>query len=161
MKISMVAIVDESWGIGKNNSLLCHLPADLSHFKSITMGKPMIMGRNTYDSIGRVLPGRLNIILSRKTTKIPGAVVVDSLEKAIELIKNQPEAMIIGGASLYIQALPFATHLYLTVIHHTFDADTYFPSFDKTQWTCTHELQKIHDAQNPFDLTFYEYIRNA
>jgi dihydrofolate reductase len=160
MKISIVVIVDETGAIGKNNSLLCHLPADLSHFKSITMGKPIIMGRNTHNSIGRVLPGRMNIVLSHKTSEIPGAVVVNSLEQAFELTKNQPEVMIIGGASLYSQALPLATHLYLTLIHHTFDADTYFPAFDKMEWKCTNETQKKHDEHNAFDLTFYEYTRN-
>lgn len=102
--ISLIAAIDESGGLGINNQLLCHLPADLQHFKSITMGKPIIMGRKTFDSIGKPLPGRLNIVLSRSLSFIDGVHVLDSLEKAIEYTAGHDEIMIIGGAVLFNDA---------------------------------------------------------
>jgi dihydrofolate reductase len=99
--ISMIAAIDEGNGLGIKNQLLCHLPADLQHFKSITMGKPIIMGRSTFESIGKPLPGRLNIVLSRSIKQLDGTVVVDSLDKAITAANNANEIMIIGGADLF------------------------------------------------------------
>lgn len=160
MMISLIAAVDEQFGLGKNNALLCHLPADLQHFKSLTMGKPIIMGRHTFDSIGKTLPGRMNIILSRQQLNIPDATVVDSLEKALLLTKNQSEVMIIGGANVYEQAIEQAHRIYLTVIHHQFDADVFFPRLNKTHWKCLRAIERPRDEKNPFDMTFYEYQRH-
>ena len=157
--ISLVAAVDENRGLGKDNHLLCHLPADLKHFKTLTMGKPIIMGRNTYDSIGKPLPGRLNIILSRKKLSLEGVEVVDSLAKALALVKNTPEVMIIGGATVYEQALSLASQVYLTVIHHQFDADVLFPAISKTDWQCKEAVFQQHDEKNNYDMTFYRYER--
>ncbi|HHF7345679.1 TPA: dihydrofolate reductase [Legionella feeleii] len=157
--ISLVAAVDENRGLGKDNQLLCHLPADLKHFKTLTMGKPIIMGRNTYDSIGKPLPGRLNIILSRKKLSLEGVEVVDSLAKALALVKNTPEVMIIGGATVYEQALSLASQVYLTVIHHQFDADVFFPAISKTDWQCKEAVFQQHDEKNNYDMTFYRYER--
>lgn len=157
--ISFIAAVDEHRGLGKNNQLLCHLPADLAHFKQVTMGKPIIMGRKTFASIGRPLPGRLNIVLSRTESVIPGVVTVSSLPEALKQVSEFPEAMIIGGAELFEQALPLASRLYLTVIHHCFDADVFFPFLDEDEWSCLEALPRQADEKNQYDLTFYYYER--
>lgn len=158
--ISLIAAVDESWGLGKDNRLLCHLPADLKHFKTLTMGKPIIMGKNTYDSIGKPLPGRFNIVLSRHAAAIEDVQVVDSLAKAFSLVKEAPEVMVIGGASIYEQALPLASRIYLTLIHHQFAADVFFPSLDREVWHCKEANFRKSDDKNPYDITFCLYERN-
>ncbi|WP_019215976.1 dihydrofolate reductase [Legionella tunisiensis] len=145
--ISLIAAVDENRGLGKDNHLLCHLPADLKHFKTVTMGKPIIMGRNTYDSIGKPLPGRLNIVLSRQNLSLEGVAVVDSLTKALALVKNVPDVMIIGGATVYEQSLDLASQVYLTVIHHQFDADVFFPTLSKTDWQCKDAVFQQRDEK--------------
>lgn len=157
--ISLIAAVDERLGMGKNNALLCHLPADLQHFKSLTLGKPIIMGRKTFESIGKALPGRKNIVLSRNLLTVDDVTVVDSLEAALQLTLDQPEVMIIGGAQIYNQAIIHAKKLYLTVIHHQFDADVFFPEIDKAEWACIAEVKKVRDEKNKYDMTFYTYQR--
>ena len=157
--ISLIAAVDEAWGMGKNNGLLCHLPADLKHFKQITLGKPIIMGRKTFESIGRPLPERLNIVLSTHELSILGATVLPSLGKALALVKDEPEVMVIGGAHLFQQVLPLAQRIYLTVIHHQFDADVYFPKIDEGIWRLSIESHRKNDEKNPYDMTFYQYER--
>lgn len=159
MLISLVAIVDENMGLGKDNQLLCYLPADLQHFKSVTMGKPIIMGRKTYESIGKPLPGRMNIVLSHESLSIDGVHVVSSLEAALEITQHEPEVMIIGGASIYEQAIQLAHQIYLTVIHHQFEADVHFPLFNKSTWNCVSRLKKERDEKNKFDMTFCRYLR--
>lgn len=158
--ISLIAAVDKNHGLGKGNKLLCHLPADLKHFKEKTVGKPIIMGRKTYESIGRPLPDRLNIVVSKYTIDIPGVTMAHSLEEALTLTKANSEVMIIGGASIFEQALLVADRIYLTLIHEQFDADVFFPKFDKTIWQCREAIDRAHDEKNPYDLTFYEYERN-
>lgn len=155
--ISLIAALDEAGGIGINNQLLCHLPADLQHFKTITMGKPIIMGRKTYESIGRPLPGRLNIVLSNSCSAIEGVVVVHSLSMALAETKDNAEVMIIGGEQLFKDALPIANRLYITRIHHQFPADVFFPNIDVNRWTCVDEVFRQHDEKNPYDMSFYIY----
>lgn len=157
--INLIAAIDEHRGLGKNNQLLCHLPADLAHFKTITMGKPIIMGRKTFASIGRPLPGRLNIVLSRTEQAIPGVVTVGSLSQALETVADALDVMIIGGATLFEQAWPLASRLFLTVIHHTFAADVFFPSLDQDVWRCLEKTPRQADEKNPYDMTFYYYER--
>lgn len=157
--ISLIAAIDESFGLGKNNQLLCHLPADLKHFKTITMSKPVIMGRKTFESIGKILPGRLNIVLSAKISSIPDAVVVRSISEALKITANVPEVMIIGGANVFEEILPHADRLYLTKIHARFDADVYFPSINLEQWHCSEAIERQQDIANPYDMTFYQYER--
>lgn len=159
--ISLIAAIDENNGLGKDNHLLAHLPADLQHFKTITMGKPIIMGRKTYDSIGKPLPGRLNIILSHHQISVDGVEVVDSLPKAISLVDDVPEAMIIGGATIYEQALTLATRIYLTVIHHQFAADVFFPKLNESTWHCEDKIFRERDEKNSYDMTFYRYERTT
>lgn len=133
--ISIIAAIGKNREIGKKNGLLWHIPEELRHFKQITMGHPVIMGRKTYESIGRPLPGRINIVISQSITPgvIRGVMTVKSLESAIELAKKQPGAdgiFIIGGASVFEQALPLTDKLYLTMVEAEFpDADAFFPNY--------------------------------
>jgi len=158
-RINLIVAMDEKRGIGKNNALLCHLPADLKHFKTLTLGKPIIMGYHTYQSIGKPLPGRLNIVLSRQQRDIEGVTVVHSLQDALQLTQDYDDVMIIGGESVFKQALPLANRIYLTVIHHQFAADVFFPEFDLTQWHRIVMSTKQHDETNQYDMTFYQYDR--
>jgi dihydrofolate reductase len=159
--ISLIAAVDENGGLGQNNQLLCHLPADLKHFKELTMSKPMIMGRKTFESIGKILPGRQNIILSSTIKAIPGAVVVHSLPEAFAQTNNASEVMVIGGAEIFKLTLPIAHRIYLTIIHHSFHPDVFFPPLDLKQWQCTTAHHHPKDEKNPYDLTFYLYERQV
>ena len=159
--ISLIVAADEHGGMGKDNQLLCHLPADLHYFKNKTLGKPIIMGRKTFESIGRVLPERLNIILTRRSLSITGAVVATSLEDALAKPSDYPEVMIIGGANLFEQAYPLAQRIYLTRIHHQFDADVFFSTPDENEWTCIERQNHPADAKNPYAMTFYIYDRQS
>lgn len=158
--ISLIAVIDEERGLGKDNKLLCHLPADLKHFKELTIGKPIIMGRKTYQSIGKALPGRLNIVLSKQAFDIQDGTVVDSLHNALALTTGIPEVMIIGGAQLFQLALPLADRIYLTLVHARFEADVFFPEMDNCSWFCSEKVDRFHDEKNQYDLTFYCYERN-
>jgi dihydrofolate reductase len=155
--ISLIAAIDEQGGLGKNNELLCYLPADLQHFKALTMGKPVIMGRRTFESIGRPLPHRRNIVLSRLLHSISGVEVVSTLKEALALIGSEPEAMVIGGAEIYQQFLIFAHQIYITTIHHTFNADIYFPAIDWSAWRLVTAIDRPKDEKNTYDLKFLHY----
>lgn len=157
--ISLIAAIDEAGGLGINNQLLCYLPADLQHFKTITMGKPIIMGRKTFESIGKPLPGRINIVLSRSALEIEGVQVVDTLVRAINANTNISEVFIIGGSEIFAQSMDVATHIYITRIHHHFEADVFFPTIDESKWQATNEEFRPHDDKNKFDMTFYTYER--
>jgi len=156
MKIVFVVAVAENGVIGKDNALLWRLPDDLKYFKSVTMGKPVIMGRKTYDSIGRPLPGRLNIVISRQAAlKIDGCIVVDSLNAALDAAGDVPEVAVIGGAEIYRQALSRADRVYLTQVHASFEGDVSFPPLPSAEW---HEIHRgeTHgiDDRHPFAFTF-------
>lgn len=153
-KISLIAAVDEQLGLGKNNQLLCHLPADLKHFKALTLGKPILMGHNTFTSIGRPLPQRQNIVLSRSPLEHEGIEVVHSLENALLLVEGVSELMVIGGASIFEQIWPRAKKVYLTRIHHLFESDVYFPAINEDNWTCVSREFRLKDEKNPYDMTF-------
>ena len=155
--ISLVVAMDEAGGLGRDNQLLCHLPADLQHFKKITLNKPVIMGRKTFESIGRLLPQRLNIILSRQEIKIDGAIVVKTLSQAIAEVQDAPEIMIIGGADIFQQAVGFADQIYMTLIHHVFDADVFFPEVDWGFWSLVESKKYAKDEKNRYDMTFIKY----
>jgi dihydrofolate reductase len=152
--------------IGKQNKLPWYLPGDLKYFKQATMGKPLIMGRKTYDSIGRPLPGRLNIVITRDPTyTLEGAKVVYSLAEAIDLAANQAfidgaeEAMVIGGEQIYAQALPLVERLYLTQVHAIVDGDAYFPSFAVNEWQELGREDFKAEGPNPYDYSFVVYQR--
>jgi len=134
-RVSIVVATDEQGGIGLEGRLPWHLPNDLKRFKALTMGKPIVMGRRTFDSIGRALPGRVNIVVSRQSgLGIDGCVVVPSLEAALEAAGEADETCVIGGAEIYRLALPLAETLHLTRVHATVGADTFFPVIDAAQW---------------------------
>ncbi len=159
-RVSCVVVVDQNYGVGKNNQLLCHLPADLKHFKALTWGKPIIMGSNTFYSIGRPLPGRRNIVLSRKEQSIEGVEVMSSLPKALHETASDEEVMVIGGAQVFQEALPYASRIYLTLIEHHFaDADVFFPRLDGNVWHCVSQVHQLPDESNLYALWFCEFER--
>src|SRR5262249_14123565 len=144
--------------IGIENRLPWHLPADLKHFKTLTMNKPIIMGRKTYESIGRPLPGRRNIIISRNPQfSAPGCECVTSLSEALLLTAAAPEVMVIGGTQLIEAALPKADRLYLTFIHQDFDGDCFFPEWDRAQWREISREDHTADSDNPYTFSFVTF----
>ncbi|TXK36760.1 dihydrofolate reductase [Pontibacter qinzhouensis] len=159
--IAIVVAADEQQTIGKDNQLIWHLPADLRHFKAITMGHPIIMGRKTYESIGKPLPGRTSIIITKQPDyKAEGCLVVHSLQEAIGKARDLDEtACIIGGAEIYRQALPYTDTVYLTRIHHSFEGDVFFPELKESEWKQTAAAQHEPDEKNRYAYTFLEYKR--
>jgi len=159
MILSAIVATDLNNAIGKDNKLLWHLPADLKFFKNTTMGAPIIMGRKTFESIGKVLPGRKNIIISRnKDLKIEGAEVYASFE---ELMKNvdAEKAYIIGGAEIYKLAWPYTNEIYRTLVKHEFEADTFYSFIKFADFDLVWEEEHFADEKNKFDYTFQKYIR--
>ena len=134
MTVSIIVAIGENHAIGKNNQLLWHMPNDLKHFKDITSGRTIIMGRKTFDSVGKPLPRRRNIVVTRQDITIPGCEVVKSIEDGLALCKGEDEVFIGGGAEIYKLAMHLTNRIYLTIIHKSFDADTFFPEIDKTEW---------------------------
>ncbi|MBW3697209.1 type 3 dihydrofolate reductase [Vibrio sp. T187] len=154
MIISMVAAMANNRVIGKDNQMPWHLPADFAWFKRCTMGKPVVMGRKTYDSIGRPLPGRQNIVISRdESLQIEGVATVTSIEQALEAAGDVEEVMIIGGGSIYASCLPKADKLYLTYIELEVDGDTQFPDWGKN-WNQTFSEHYQADEKNSHDMEF-------
>lgn len=154
MKISFVVAKSRNHVIGKDNRLPWQLPADLAHFKKITMGKPIIMGRKTFDSIGKPLPGRRNIIISHdKNLKIEGCDVFHSVDDALNAVKTSPEVMIIGGENLFSQTLSRANCIYLTVIDADFKGDTFFPTLG-AEWQLASEEKCLPDEKNKYAYRF-------
>ena len=155
MNISIVVAISQNNAIGKNNQLLWHLPADLKHFKEITSGNCIIMGRKTYDSIGRPLPNRRNVVITRnKALKIEDVEVVTSLEDAISLCENEKEIFIIGGAEIYKEALALTDTIYLTTVHQHYDADAFFPEIKSEDWLEIDSESHKADEKNKVDYTF-------
>ncbi|PCJ32256.1 MAG: type 3 dihydrofolate reductase [Gammaproteobacteria bacterium] len=160
MKIALIVATDEQGLIGKENDLPWKLSADLEYFRHTTMGKPIIMGRNTHESIGRALPGRTNIIVtSDKDYQVEGCVVVHSIEQALQQCNEVEEVIIMGGASLYTQFLPKADKLYLTLVHAQLEGDTWFPEWDEKQWTQLSRENHLADEKNNHDYSFIIYQR--
>ena len=156
--ISLIVAMANNRVIGKDKEMPWHLPADLAHFKAKTLGKPIVMGRKTYESIGRPLPGRLNIVMSRnKDYAIEGCTVVSSLEEALVLVKNVEEVMIIGGGYLYEEALPLADKLYLTFIDLEVHGDTLFPDYEKLPLTEITREKHLKDDKNPYNYEFVDF----
>ncbi len=163
MKKSIIVAQSTNRVIGKNNQLPWHLPADLAHFKKTTYAHPIIMGRATYQSIGRPLPKRTNIILTRNTTySVPTSCkIAYNLDQAFAHAKQTQakEVFIIGGAQIYAQALPIADILYLTQVHTTIEGDTFFPPIDPTQWKEISKKNHPADSNHPYAYTFIKYLR--
>lgn len=168
MKLSMIVAVAQNRVIGRNNALPWYLPNDLKYFKQTTMGKPVIMGRKTYESIGKPLPGRTNIVITRQSDYHPeGVKVVGSVAEARDLaesvclIDGQEEAMIMGGAEIYTLALPDCDRLYLTEVHAEVEGDAWFPEYDKSEWQEVAREDFAAEGPNPYNYSFVVYDRNA
>ncbi|RFB16869.1 dihydrofolate reductase [Bacillus sp. HNG] len=157
--ISLLLAMDKNQLIGKDNDLPWRLPADLAYFKRVTMGHPIIMGRKTYDSIGRPLPGRENIIVTRDTSyKAEGCKVIHSIDEIVKMSEEtEQELFVIGGAEIFKEILPYSDRLYITVIDEEFEGDTYFPAFDKAEWQVISKEKGIKDEKNPYEYTFLVY----
>ncbi|HOP04329.1 MAG TPA: dihydrofolate reductase [Tenuifilaceae bacterium] len=158
--ISIIVAIAENNVIGKNNQLIWHISEDLKRFKLLTTGHCIIMGRKTFESIGKALPKRTNIVVSRNEKyRAEGCQVVNSLETALGLCPNYDEVFIIGGGELYREALPLAKKLYITRIHRAYEGDTYFPEIDENTWIAESiERKKPADSSEP-EYTFVNYVR--
>ena len=153
--VSLIVAMTPLGVIGRDNDLPWRLPDDLKRFKALTMGKPVIMGRRTWDSIGRPLPGRTSIVLSRSARFMPqGAIVVPDLERALDAAGAVDEAFVIGGAQVYALALPFAQRLYLTLVHGDVPGDARFPTVDPQQWREIERSERPADERHAFAMTF-------
>jgi dihydrofolate reductase len=162
VKLSVIVAVSSNHVIGYQNRLPWHLPADLKHFKKITMGHPIIMGRKTFESIGKPLPGRTNIIITRKTGyEVPGCIVVNSVEEAVNLCRLEEEVFIIGGAEIILQVQETVDRIYLTRIHQEFDGDTFFPEPDPSHWTETSREEFSPEGKNEYSYSFIVLDRKA
>ena len=161
-RINIIVAADENNAIGKNGDLLCYLPNDLRHFKRITEGNTVMMGRRTFESLPKgALPNRVNIVItSDKKENYPDCIVVRSLDEALSQCENEKDIFIIGGGQLYRTAFPISMTLYLTRIHHSFeDADTFFPKVDETEWNLIEKETHEADEKHGYDYTFLKYER--
>ncbi|MGE0494967.1 MAG: dihydrofolate reductase [Vulcanimicrobiota bacterium] len=155
MTISLIAALGENREIGKDNQLLWRLPDDLARFKSLTAGKPLVMGRKTYQSIGRPLPGRRMIVVTRQPDfEAPGCEVVSDPEAAVALCHGTPEVMIGGGEAIYAYFLPRADRQYLTYVEGGFEADAFYPEFDRDEWKETARVPHPRDERHAYDSVF-------
>jgi dihydrofolate reductase len=157
--LCIVAAMGRNLAIGKDGRMPWHLPAELQHFKRTTLGKPVAMGRKTYEAIGRPLPGRQNLVISRNPAyQAPGCQVVASLVEAVHAAEGT-ELMVIGGGELYRQALPLASRMVLTMIDIEPEADTWFPQWDASEWQMLSSQRFAADAANPLDYEINEWQR--
>lgn len=154
--------MSENQAIGQDNRLLWHLPQDLKHFKALTMGKPVVMGRKTYESIGKPLPGRQNIVLTHaRYLHIPGCNVVHSMNETLEVTQDAPEVMIIGGGEIYRLFLPLVTTMHITYVHTTIRGETSFPHFEMAEWEEISRKRFQQDEKHLYDYSFVTLIRCA
>lgn len=164
MILSAIVAMSENNAIGKGNQLPWHLPDDLKFFKRTTIGKPVLMGRKTFESLGRPLPGRLNIVISRqKDLSLPdGVLLYNNLEAAIQRLaeENTEEGFIIGGGNIYQQAMPLLQQLYITQVHTVLkDADTFFPEVNTSEWEMTWQEKHDADEKHAYSFTFQKWVR--
>lgn len=158
-RLSVIAALARNRVIGRDNDLPWHLPEDLKRFRALTMGHHIVMGRKTYESLGRLLPGRTTVIVTRNHDyQVPGAVVVHSLEEAMTACGADPEVFLIGGAELYQQSLALAGRLYLTEIDAEFEGDAYFPAFSQDDWRETARESHTSGEGLPFSYVTYEAV---
>ena len=160
MILAAIVVTDLNNAIGVNNQLLCHLPADLKFFKSTTMGCPIIMGRKTYESIGRLLPGRKNIVITHSSDyKIEGAEIYHSVETAVKSCTEE-KVFILGGAEIFKQTLSQISEVYRTMIQHSFEADVWFPELKDSEFKLVWEECHNADEKNKFDYCFQKWERS-
>ncbi|MEN2414103.1 dihydrofolate reductase [Flavobacterium mesophilum] len=158
--IIMIAAVAENNALGKNNDLVWHLPNDFKRFKSLTTNHYIIMGRKTFESFPKPLPNRTHVIITRQTDYKPeGCIVVDSIEKAIAVCPENEDSYIIGGGEIYNLAMPYADIIEITKVHHTFDADTFFPKISDNEWMLVESEENFKDDKHLYDYTYETYIR--
>ncbi|EAR14407.1 dihydrofolate reductase [Robiginitalea biformata] len=163
-EIILIAAAGENNELGRESDLPWHLPDDFKRFKELTMGHPMIMGRKTFDTFPKPLPGRKHIILTRDPdyrADHPACRVVDSMDRALEAADGAETVYIIGGGEIYRQALPLATKIELTRVHGTFPADTFFPEIDRNDWDLTNSHRHPADAQHAHPFTYQTYERKS
>ena len=159
--ISIIVAISNNNVIGNENKLIWHLPTDLINFKKLTMGHHIIMGRKTFESIGKPLPGRTSIVISKNTNlKIDGCIVVNSIKDAINISKADDEVFIIGGAEIYKQTLEIADKLYITRIYNDFNGDTYFPDLNIENWNQIKKDDFLPDEKNKFNYSFFIYKKS-
>ncbi|KSU83385.1 dihydrofolate reductase [Fictibacillus enclensis] len=157
--ISYVFAMDRNRLIGKQNDLPWHLPADLKHFKKVTMGKPILMGRKTYESIGKPLPGRENIILTRdESFQAEGCTVLHTVQDALD--RQDTELCVIGGSEVFRLFMPYVERMYVTRIDESFDGDTYFPAYDESEWNIIDRTTGILDEKNKYPHEFLTFEKN-
>jgi dihydrofolate reductase len=158
--IIMIAAVAENNALGKNNELVWHLPNDFKRFKSLTTNHHIIMGRKTFESFPKPLPNRVHIVITRQTDYKPeGCIVVNSIEEAIALCPKDEDSYIIGGGEIYTLALPYTDIIELTKVHHTFDADAFFPRISKSEWKLVESEENFKDEKHLYDYTYETYIK--
>ena len=161
MIISIIAAMDKNRLIGSDNGLPWHLPADFKHFKEVTLGKPVLMGRKTFESIGRPLPGRKNIVISRSGFSADGVDVVDSIDSGLELVEDAEEVMIIGGANIYEQMISRAEKMYLTFVDADCKGDAWFPEINQLEWDMLDQQNFKADEKNNFNFSVVAYQRKT
>jgi len=159
MIVSIVVAISKNHVIGKDNKLLWYLPNDLKHFKEITTGHTVIMGRKTYESVGKPLPNRRNIIITRQNIKMEGCEVVNSIQSALALCVAEAEVFIVGGAEIYRQGLHLTNRIYLTIVHQQFEGDSYFPEIEPNEWKETAREDHWPDAKNAIAYSFITFDR--
>ena len=162
MNVSIIVAIADNNAIGNNQDLLCYMPADLKHFKELTTGHTVVMGRKTFESLPKgALPNRDNIVLTRnKEISFPNTKIVSSMQEAINVADKDKTLFIIGGASVYNEALAFADTMNITFIHHKFDeADTFFPQWNVEEWIETERTDLNADEKNPYDFSFVTFKR--
>lgn len=160
MRISIIAAMAANRAIGLENRLPWHLPDDLKRFKALTMDHHIVMGRKTYDSIGKPLPGRSTVIVTRNVDyAVPGCIAVNSIDAALTVSYGDEEVFFVGGADLYRQALPIANRLYLTEIQRVFDGDAFFPEYDTSQWRETSRERHRTEDDKGFEYHYVIYDR--
>lgn len=158
--ITIIAAVAENNALGKDNKLIWHLPADLKRFKKVTANHHVIMGRKTFESLRKPLPNRTNIVVTRNTNfRAQNCIVVNSLQQALESVKNDESPFILGGAEIYKQAIKIADKLDITFVHHKFEADVFFPEINKSIWEETSREHFKADEKNNYDYSFVTFKR--
>lgn len=159
--LSIIVAVASNGTIGDRNSLLWHISEDMRYFKRVTSGHPVVMGRRTFESLGRPLPGRTNVVVTRSATQFDGCLTANSIEQAVAMFAPDEEVFIIGGAQIYAQTLPMADRLYLTRVCRDYAGDTSFPEWDASQWrmVSSERFERGEKFDAPFAFELYERIR--
>ena len=157
--LTLIAAVARNGVIGDRNTLLWHISEDLKHFKTLTTGHPVVMGRKTWESLGRPLPNRVNVVITRQSIEIPGCRVVHSLDEAVALFGADEELFVIGGAQIYAEALPRAGRFFLTRVFHDYEGDTRFPAWNESEWRLVEAESFPHGKDYPWPFAFERWER--